>query len=230
MQIPSGQTRHFLAVDSTQDALRKAILSGEDVEILYASLQTAGRGRKDRTWVSGKDDSLTVSLAFTAYANHQRPYLVGMAVALAAAEAFDLCLQWPNDLVENGKKIGGILVEMFPHEGRNIPVVGLGLNLNQREFPIVIAHRATSLYLNRGIETTPGDALDRLIEAIAEVPEPNSWEDLRERWMERDETAGKPFRLEDGLVGVAQSIHEDGSLSIRVNAEYRTVYAADAWF
>ena len=230
MQIPSGQTRHFLAVDSTQDALRQAILSGEDVEILYASLQTAGRGRKDRSWVSGKDDSLTVSLAFTAYANHPRPYLVGMAVALAAAEAFDFCLQWPNDLVENGKKIGGILVEMFPHEGRNIPVVGLGLNLNQKEFPIVIAHRATSLALSRGMEVSPSEALDRLLKAIGDVPEPNTWDDLSARWMARDETAGKPFRLEDGSVGVAQSIHEDGSLSIRVNSEYRTVYAADAWF
>lgn len=230
MQIPSGQTRHFLAVDSTQDALRKAILAGEDVEILYASLQTAGRGRKDRSWVSGTDDSLTVSLAFTAYANHPRPYLIGMAVALAAAEAFDLCIQWPNDLVEKGKKIGGLLVEILPHEGQNIPVVGLGLNLNQKEFPIVIAHRATSLLLSRGIETTPSEALEKLLAAIGEIPDPDTWEDLRERWMKRDETAGKPFRLEDGSVGVAQSIHEDGSLSIRVNSEYRTVYAADAWF
>jgi BirA family transcriptional regulator, biotin operon repressor / biotin---[acetyl-CoA-carboxylase] ligase len=106
--------------------------------LLVASSQSAGRGRAGRAWQSAPGASLTFSLAW----NFSRPLhqLIGLplAVGVGLAEvlaAFNLPLQlkWPNDLLRNGKKVGGVLIESAPlrnaESGGTWIVIGIGLNL-----------------------------------------------------------------------------------------------------
>lgn len=221
------------SVGSTQDVIAEALRCGGEVPgILLARDQTSGRGRLQRTWVSKPGDSLTVSFVFRAYADHPMPWLVGMAVALAAAGAVHARLQWPNDLVMGGKKVGGILSEMLQDvSGSRIPVIGLGINLNQAEFPEEIAHRATSLALQRpGAQFDAETVLQQVIQRIELLPEPTDWSVLRPLWMLLDETPGKHYTMPNGDEAVAIGIGPHGELICAVDGETQSVLAADAIF
>lgn len=221
----------FDEVESTQTVAAEHLLRGEPVGVIFAKQQTAGRGRFSRVWHSVEGESLTMSLIFREYADHPLPYLVGMSAAVAAAGALHSELQWPNDLVFGDKKLGGILTELFPDEkGRMVPVVGIGINLNQKKFPEEIADRAISLALYRGgvhdAETIGRGILDR----IRLLPEPNTWEDVKPVWMLFDHTPGKSYRLTDGSEAIALGVGPEGRLICACNGESVSVLAGEAIF
>lgn len=230
MTIDGPIERHEV-VGSTQDLSAMAVRSERMIGGVLAGAQTAGRGRFDRPWHSPRGACLAVSLILREGTDHRRPYLIGMAVALAAAEAFDLQLQWPNDLVYMGKKVGGLLSEMISNPSSNlVPVVGLGLNLVDSPWPPAIDERATSVQAATGRHISPTEALEQLLARIATVPLPAHWSDLAPRWLIRDATPGKLFRTQAGLKGVAERIGEDGSLILATELGSEIVYAADAIF
>ncbi len=218
-------------VASTQLAAREALQADTKFGIVLAHNQTAGVGRFGRPWVSARGDSLTMSLIFRAYASHPKPYLVGMAVALALAGACHTQLQWPNDLVLQGRKVGGILTEMTPDpQGRQVAIVGLGINLNQEGFPPEIADRAISLRQAHGGRYEPRAVAEQIFERIAALPEPDDWSDLAPIWSMFDRTPGKHYVLPNGKEAVAIAIGSAGQLLCSVAGESQTVLAADAIF
>ncbi len=117
---------------------------------IFAERQTAGRGRFGRRWVSAGHEGLWFSLLL-------RPEMplaewtrlttwAGVAVAAAAGPAARI--KWPNDVLVGGKKVAGILIESSTDAmGKTFAVVGIGVNVNQTEFPAELADRATSLHL-----------------------------------------------------------------------------------
>ena len=219
------------SVTSTQALAAKYVLDGSKIGVVYAHEQTGGRGRFDRTWLSKEGDSLTFSLIFRAYADHPNAYLIGMSAALAAAGVLHCQVRWPNDLTVGELKLGGILTELLPDsEGRLIPVVGIGINLNQTEFPSELKEIATSVHLSRGGSYDPQLIAHRIVERFASLPEPNKWSDLLPIWNVFDNTPGKKYRMQSGEVGVALGIGSDGQLLCSVDGESRTVLAAEAIF
>lgn len=230
MRRPTGQINQFDSVDSTQAVVSDALKEGRAPWIARADYQSAGRGRFDRVWESGPGESLMVSMAFRDYADHPRPHLIGMAIAVAAAGVLHCQLQWPNDLVLNGKKLGGILTEIITDaEGRRVPVVGVGINLKQASFPPELAH-ATSIALERGSSDDPLRVLNLILYRLDLLPEPDSWADLSPSWMLFDRTPGKLYKLQDGRQGVAIGIGPEGQLLCAVDGESTSVLAADAIF
>lgn len=207
---------------STQSCAAEHLDSGPSV--VFAHHQTAGRGRFQREWHSRRGESLTVSFVLRGWRGAEQPWLAGMAVALAAAEVLDVQVQWPNDLVAEGRKVGGVLTELV----RGVPIVGLGVNLNQTSFPEEISDRASSMRIFRG------EVLDPLAVAKAvfdEVPQrPVGWADLEARWQARDETPGKRYRQADGVEIVAVRVANGGALIGVAEGKESTVYAADAIF
>src|SRR5438105_13243686 len=149
------------AIDSTQRFLRGLIDEGSmDMGAVLALEQTAGVGRYGRNWHSPKGSSLALSLALHDYADWPAPNFLGMAVAIAAAQALDCDVAWPNDLVltpaysggsvfsgrdgaslsQSYKKVGGVLSEIArAPDGRLVPLVGIGVNLTTVDFPPDIA-------------------------------------------------------------------------------------------
>ncbi|MCA3132885.1 MAG: biotin--[acetyl-CoA-carboxylase] ligase [Rhodocyclaceae bacterium] len=125
------------AVDSTNTQLLAAAAAGAPTgSVLAAELQTGGRGRRGRAWTSGLGSSLTFSLLWRfeqgAAGLSGLSLAVGVAVAqaLAAAGASGIGLKWPNDILFQGRKLGGILVELQGDAlGPAAAVVGIGINV-----------------------------------------------------------------------------------------------------
>lgn len=122
----------FDELDSTNDlAGRHATAAGEPVAIL-ALHQTAGRGRFGRVWRSRPGSALLLSVAFQPPPDLRRPSVLTVWAAVAVAEAvqrltsLNPVIKWPNDLLVNGQKVCGILIEQGA-----ATIVGIGLNLNQ---------------------------------------------------------------------------------------------------
>lgn len=198
--------------------------------VIFAQDQIAGRGRFGRHWISRRGDSLTMSLIFWDYADHRQPWLLGIATALAAADALDCQVRWPNDLTFGNQKTGGILTEIYQdRQQRRLPVVGVGLNLLQTSFPAELPH-ATSVLLASGKAHEPRDAANLVCDCIRKFPEPDSWNDIRNLWKERDTTPGKRYRLADGRIATAIEVTSEGALRCICGGAEEIIYAADAIF
>lgn len=219
-------------VESTQD-FAMACLAGTEPGpipgVIRAIHQSRGRGRHERQWFSRPGESLTASMIFGQYADHPMPWLVGMSVALAAAAAAHCLVRWPNDLILDGRKLGGILTEVFTRsDERRIPVVGIGINVNVREFPEELSSEATSLVLHRADHYDVEELLQEILERLEELPEPTSWQALEPVWMQFDCTPGKRFALPSGDEAVAIGVGPSGALIASVGGETRVVLSVES--
>ncbi len=219
------------SVDSTQTEAGARLSEDDCPDIVLARDQRMGRGRLGRKWMSQPGQSLTMSVILRAYPNLKEPWLIGMLTALVVAETVDCNIQWPNDLVVEGQKLGGVLTELHRAPGGGlIPIIGIGLNLNQKFFPEEVAPLATSLALVKGGNYEVDCLAQTIIRAMIAAPEPFAWPDIQEAWARRDETKGKVYRAPDGSIVVATAIGPQGQLIGTVDGEPRTVYAAEALF
>lgn len=212
-------------VDSTQ-----RIASQLETDICFAHHQTKGRGRFGREWQSEKSGSLTFSVAFHGEVGHAKPWLIGMAVALAASKEIDCGLQWPNDLVFDNKKVGGVLTELVSSPKGLVPVVGIGINLGQVSFPRELEHIATSVWIENGNEREPIEVARAILERIREQPTPKDWFDIWPHWQRRDQTPGKLYKTMQGFVAEALGIGTEGELIAYGNGQQLSILAADAIF
>ena len=147
--------------------------SGRPGDVFTASFQTAGRGRLDHRWLAERGQNLMTSAVIdVAGLEAEHAATLPLAVGLAVVEALrdmvpSLKLKWPNDVLAGGRKLAGILCE---RHGDNA-IVGIGVNVLQREFPSEIADRATSLALlgsGASVAEVRDAALDSLSRVIAD--------------------------------------------------------------
>jgi BirA family biotin operon repressor/biotin-[acetyl-CoA-carboxylase] ligase len=218
-------------VGSTQDVAFSILNDDSPYGVVLAKDQKTGRGRRSREWVSTPGDSLTMSLIFREYADHPAPHLIGMALAIGVAGLIHAQLQWPNDLTVRKKKIGGLITEVKPDShGRMVPIVGVGINLNQTTFPETIVDRAISLYQVSGRTHDAKIVAENIVGRLERVPEPDSWSSLVQAWQVFDDTVGKGYLLPDGERSIAMGLGSRGELLCSVEGAPRTVFAADAMF
>ncbi len=155
--IFSGKLHYLPTTASTNsDALAAARAGAPHVSVYFADEQTAGRGRGDHGWHSATGEGLYISVLLRLQLPAARLALLPLAAGLAAAQAIQSAsglsvdIRWPNDLLLGPRKVGGILIEAknqsksLPHQ---VVVVGVGVNVHQREFPPDLATPATSLDL-----------------------------------------------------------------------------------
>ena len=157
--MPDGELCCFSRIDSTnEEAKRRALAGAPDGSIYVADVQTRGKGRRGRNWISpGGED-----LFFTILKKPEIPFncisMITLVAALSVAEAVEKhggesCqIKWPNDLIIHGKKICGILTEMGAEMDRlDYVVIGVGINVNRVEFDPEIADHASSVFKESGI-------------------------------------------------------------------------------
>src|ERR1041384_5379780 len=142
-KLPLGEIKYFDSIGSTNDeALAWAASDAEDLSLVIADEQTAGRGRLDRKWFTPKGTALAFSLILRPTAA-EKPYLtrlVGLA-ALAVVDALNTRgliaqIKWPNDVLLNGRKVAGILVEsVWSGEEVDCVVIGIGMNILKGSVP-----------------------------------------------------------------------------------------------
>lgn len=165
-------------IGSTNDRARQALhLADGDGLAVVADLQTAGRGRRGRSWLSPPGMNLMVSVGLRLRLDAATAGLVGIGAALAVRDAcgqmapgHDLRVKWPNDVVAAyGLKVAGLLVETALEEGRAAEVViGAGINANWRraDMPAEIRAGATSLAEITGSEVDRVALLAALLAAL----------------------------------------------------------------
>jgi BirA family biotin operon repressor/biotin-[acetyl-CoA-carboxylase] ligase len=164
------------SIGSTNDRARELLAEvGGDGSVVVADEQTAGRGRRGRTWESPAGQNLYLSVAVAPAVRAAEAWRLGLATALAVADACDVvapvALKWPNDLVDAraGRKLGGLLIETVT-EGDRLrgAVLGIGINVNWRrsEMPAGLRELATSLADLAGADADREALLGRLIVSL----------------------------------------------------------------
>ena len=156
----AGKTVHFAKeTDSTNSWIKRLAKNGaEHGTLAVAEFQSAGRGRFDRRWEAPEGSSIMMTLLlrpeFSPQYASMLTLVMGMAVAQAAEElGFNVSIKWPNDIVISKKKICGILTEMGTNGVKiNYVLIGVGINVNLKEFPEEMQDKATSLILEGGHE------------------------------------------------------------------------------
>ena len=166
---------HFSAVtgSTNTDALTAARDGAPHGSVYFADEQTAGRGRGDHRWQSNAGLGLYVSVLLRPALSGARLPILPLAAGLAAADAIakaaqlTVDLRWPNDLLIGARKAGGILVESKT-EGSEVAfvVIGIGINVHQREFAADLATPATSLDLEAGRPVSRQALLVALLESL----------------------------------------------------------------
>lgn len=165
--------RYFDQVDSTNnEARRQAERGTPDGTLVVAELQTSGKGRRGRSWTSPPGTGIWMSLILRPDFGPEHASMLTLVAAMAVAAGIreatglDSRIKWPNDIVLEGKKICGILTEMSTEEDCiRYVVVGIGINVNIREFPEEIADKATSLALVSGEQVRRAPIVDAVMRA-----------------------------------------------------------------
>ena len=224
-----GRAVEFHAeIGSTNDRAREALAEpgGEGLAVV-ADLQTAGRGRRGRTWISPAGANLLVSVAWRPRIEPRLAGLLGVAAALAVRDACaslvpdaGLSIRWPNDLVDaGGRKVAGLLVETALEGGELTEVVvGMGINANwlPAAMPVEIAEGATSLQALLGAPVDRVLLLGQLLAALdAEARALERGESPVGRLREVSWLDGRLVEVDTGattIEGRAAGIADDGSL------------------
>jgi len=162
---------HFDSLPSTNDLAREMAQSGEsEGAAIIASQQTAGRGRQGRSWVSPPDLGLYVSLILRPSIAPADSTVITLAAAVAVQQTLEQVyripadIKWPNDVLVRGRKICGILVESAIEANRLLyAIMGIGVNLGQRDFPDDLKETATSLLIESGQAVAPSEFLEQLL-------------------------------------------------------------------
>lgn len=171
-------------VDSTNSEAKRRALSGESLPMLVVSeYQTAGRGRLGRSFYSPEGTGLYMSLAYLAGDKLENAVKVTSAAAVAVCRAIEkladvkCMIKWVNDIYVENRKVCGILAEATRIEGKDLIVVGVGVNCTTRDFPEDIAHRAGSIG-----NVSKKDLARAICENILSLVENGGWiEEYRER-------------------------------------------------
>ncbi len=145
----------YSRTSSTQTiAAEYAKSKGNDGLVIFAEEQTAGRGRADNEWYSSRSDSILCSIVLSTGVSRTAPTeLLSLTCAVAVAEAIgsstkgDAKIKWPNDIMLNGKKVAGILLESKTDNSGNTCIIGIGINCHQKKdsFPLELQPIATSI-------------------------------------------------------------------------------------
>ena len=235
---PQGYCRQVYAeLDSTNEEARRLAQAGEVGPVwIMAERQTAGRGRRGRAW-HVPQGNLAATLLLKPKVSQAVTGQLSFAAALAVADMAahfapqaGIAVKWPNDVLADGKKLAGILLE----GGDGWLAIGIGVNLaghpEGTEFP------ATSLAQLGVAVPSPQEALTVLAARFAhwyDLWMHSGFESLRAAWLARAFGVGAPIRARlphETHEGVFEGIDADGALLLNEGGQVRAIAAAEVFF
>jgi BirA family transcriptional regulator, biotin operon repressor / biotin---[acetyl-CoA-carboxylase] ligase len=236
--------RNFIYSDEVESTnsllLEKQNKYNTNGTVLLAEKQSKGRGRKDRTWYSTKGQNLTFSVLINSKKLLKyNPNYINFASALAVGSAIEnryglrADMKWPNDVLVNGKKISGILLESSS-AGSTLErlVVGVGINVNQAVFQGQFKIDPTSIQLETGVNADREIMLAEFLnifEAVLNKIE-NNPEEIINEWRNRCRMIGERITIEeDGKIrtGIFDDIDNNGYLLFRSGGKIETIHFGD---
>ena len=229
--------------DSTNlDAKKLALEGAEHGTLVVADMQTAGRGRRGRTWISPAGESVYMSLLLRPQCKPGQASALTLVMALAVLEAIkelkpqNCGIKWPNDIVMSGKKICGILTEMcMKKTDIDYVVIGVGVNANQSSFAEEIADTATSIFQQIGEKIDRAWLIRRIMhhfeQAYAEFEKTWDLTGLIEpynRYLLNKDRQVRVLDPKEEYEGTALGINAQGELLVRKqDGELTEVYAGE---
>ncbi len=167
---------YFDTIDSTNIKAKELAEQGyPGGTLVVADRQTAGRGRRGRSWESAAGTGIFMTLLLKPEINPNNASMLTLVSALAVAKAISdvtgekAQIKWPNDIVVHDKKICGILTEMSAQfDYINHIVIGIGINVHNEEFPEELCDKAGSLYLEYGRHFHRADIIEKILEYFEE--------------------------------------------------------------
>jgi len=227
--MPLGGLRWFETIGSTNDAALAWVSQGApDFSLVLADEQTSGRGRMERRWFTPPHSALAMSLIL-------RPTLEERALpsrmtGLLALSLTDSLLElglapqikWPNDVLLNGKKVAGILVEAtWTGERLDAFVLGLGVNVLQTSIPPAeqLLFPATSLETELGRRIDRTELLRSILTGVLKWRPQLGMDSFLRAWDENLAFRGQQVQVEErsgqSIVGELLGLESDGSLRLR---------------
>lgn len=221
---------YHASIASTQDRARELARDGAASTIVVADQQTAGHGRGEKSWLSEPGASLLASWSFRPAP--AEPGLFTLLASVAVTKALrpmgvaDLGVKWPNDVWLTNGKIAGVLA----HGAADHVVIGIGINVGQRELPKDIAQTATSLR-RAGHEIDRLALLANLSKELDAVADPAAWPEALKEWRHRSITLNREVEVSDAgaptFRGRAVSLADDGALVVETPYGQQRVIAGE---
>jgi len=231
---------HYYRAGSTNTlALEAANAGAPEGSVFLAEQQTSGRGRGSHQWHSAQSTGIYCSVILRPGLPPSEVLVLSLAAGLAMQSAVQQIdshvlpdLKWPNDLLIHGKKFCGILTEMSGEVTRvRHIVVGIGINVNQADFPDELAQTATSLRISTGAEWSRVELCAALLKSLHReyreiLANPEAHADILRRFEERSSSAReRPVLIEEngGFDGVTAGLDARGFLQVRTREGMRIV-------
>lgn len=233
---------HYETLESTNaKAFELAQEGGSHGEVIITEHQTAGKGRRGRSWVSPSGKSLALSVILRPEIAPSRAPEVTLVAAVALAETLrdsgvEATIKWPNDVQIAGKKVAGILTELSADVERvHFVVLGIGVNLNAEltDYPPELAEIVTSVSMNRSSPVHRAlftAALLAKLEQWLDTWTDHGFEPVRKAWKGLASTLGQDVLVRADsreLRGIAEDIDESGALLLRVGDKLERVLSGD---
>jgi BirA family biotin operon repressor/biotin-[acetyl-CoA-carboxylase] ligase len=233
--------RVFGSLGSTNDTARELAAGGAPEGTVVVALdQTDGRGRQDRLWVSEPGKNLTFSVVLRPGIPAEYLGVISLFASAAVASALtpmcgrDAGCKWPNDVVVGGRKICGILCEStITGSTAGAVIAGIGVNVNQRNFPAALAGGATSIAVERGSDADLAASLCGILAALESLYRPGDpgWPaSMAAEWTARNVVLGSRVEAERGssrVSGIARSVTPSGALRIETGGGTIDLAAGD---
>ena len=243
--LPNGYAlRHLTEVDSTNEEARRMAAQAEKIPTwILADRQTAGRGRRGRAWQSPTGNLMTtlyLPKRFSAVAAGQMAFVAGLALESTVrhfvGEAVNVSVKWPNDVLIEGQKASGILLESAV-QGGQVDWLAIGLGLNLAHHPDDTPYPATDIGAFVDTPPTNIEALEILTNSFDTVFrqwESGGFENLLRAWRLVAHGLGEPIvaRLEnEERRGIFLDIDEKGALLLKqADGDTLTIDAGDVFF
>jgi BirA family biotin operon repressor/biotin-[acetyl-CoA-carboxylase] ligase len=238
-----GQVIHwFEEIGSTNDFAKQLADDGAGHgEVVVAESQSAGRGRRGRSWATIPGRNLTLSVVLRPDLPPARAPELTILASVAVCQAIQQAgvpasIKWPNDVLSRGRKLAGILTELAADLDRvQWVVLGLGVNVNAgaEEFPPELRPLATSLALERGAPVPRALFAAAVLSALEEWLDRHAEEGfapVREAWKSMSGTLGREVRVVSGereIRGSAEDVDEGGALLVRTREGLERVLSGD---
>lgn len=237
-----GSIVYLETTDSTNTRARELAGQGRpEGTLVVAEEQTAGRGRKGRTWHSPERGGIYLSLVLRPKISPLEAPKITLLAGIAAAEAIlsladiDVHIKWPNDILIGARKVAGVLTEIASDLDEVSHVVtGLGMNANVRAFPPELREIATSLALETGRPVDRAALVRTFLERYEHfytVFLQGRTDLVLDRWKALSRTLGSRIAVEIAgrrITGVARDIEPDGSLMLETpDGETHRVFSGD---
>lgn len=242
--MPDGfDHRAFLSIDSTnKEAMRRIETGARSGMWITSDEQTGGRGRGGREWVSTSGNlysSLIYDCGKDLYTSAQLTFVTSLAVRETIAEFLqieDIKCKWPNDVLVDGKKISGILLESFSSGAGAPNYIIIGIGINVAHHPELALYASTHLNEYAQNIFSHIDVFYILAQKMAHwihVWQSDGFAGIRKTWLDHSKGLGDMITVrtpESELIGRFVDLDRDGALKLEVDNKIKLIHSGDVFF